>query len=142
MISFKVLFLPLFTIASLASFEAYAKKANLEKNCDVCEQAAKAQEVFKSKPDEGIKAGIKILDTYQAHKDPQLTLQEIHSLTSLAALLLPKNDEGQIDDLFYDIYRDHQKLIDADIELRPEHERKILRDSLKQMQEVSDDGNG
>lgn len=117
-------------------------KTGAATECRVCTDAQKAEKTFTENTEKGIDAAVQILEKYQGSKNADLLKKEIDALLKLSALTLPKNDEGQIDDYLYDIYRDHKTEMDESLKSLGEKDRKIIQDSLDHMAKVSEDGNG
>ena len=129
-------------ITSLLLSITFSAAAAKQSACVVCTQAEKAKVAFAKDTEKGLDECVALLDKFRPSKDKDLQKKEFRAVLDLAAYVLPKNDEGEVDDLLFSLYEDHKAEIDAELKTMSPGEQKIIRDSLDHMAKISDEGNG
>jgi hypothetical protein len=111
-------------------------------SCDLCAKSDAILKKLKTNEEAAVNEAASLFEKVQLSKDADLRKKEIDSVVSLAADIIPKNDEGQVDEYFFDLYQDHKDEIDTAIKSLPESKQKVLKESLEHQKKISESGNG
>ena len=116
--------------------------AEAKETCAVCTQISGIQKTLKKTPEKAIEETIQLFGKVKLSLDTKLRAQEIHSIVKLAAEIIPANKGGEIDDYFYTLHEEHSKEYEKEIKKLGTKEQKVLRSSLKNMEQAYKRGNG
>lgn len=110
--------------------------------CAVCRKADEITQLFRKDAEKGNDATEAFLEKLTFSKTQATRDEEILAVLKLCALVLPKDEQGTIDEYLYDAYVEHTSDFDHAISTLPAADQKVIKASIKNSKKVSDEGNG
>ena len=129
-------------LSILVSLLTCFQVAEAKSNCALCTQISGIEKDFKKSSEKGIEETIQLFGKVKLSADAKLRAQEIHSIVRLAAITIPVSKVPEVDDYFYTLHEEHAKEYEKEIKKLSTKEQKILRSSLKNMEQAYKKGNG